>query len=72
VAKRSSKHIKAQRDGKERDLYVCQICGATENVQGHHVFDVQYGGAADSENIITLCDEHHKKVHKGKISIIKF
>jgi len=70
---RSNAHLKAQKDGKERDFYTCQICGSTENVEGHHIFDVQFGGAANEKNIITLCRYHHrKKVHSGKITIISF
>ena len=53
--KRSSKHNKAQKKGKERDYYQCQICGAKENLEGHHIIDYQFGGAAEVDNIITLC-----------------
>ncbi len=72
MAKRSNEHIRAQRAGKDRDLHTCQVCGSTEKVQGHHIVDVQYGGSPNADNIVTLCDEHHKKVHSGKISVIKF
>ena len=70
--KRSSAHIKAQREGKERDLYTCQICGRTDRVQGHHLFDYAYSGAADPNNIITLCYTCHKAVHKGLIDLFVF
>ncbi|MHB8065250.1 MAG: HNH endonuclease [Ruminiclostridium sp.] len=70
--KRSAEHIKSQKQGKERDLYTCQVCGSKDKVQGHHIVDVQFSGAANDENIITLCNQHHKKVHAGKIDIIKF
>ncbi|GHV10554.1 hypothetical protein FACS1894219_00200 [Clostridia bacterium] len=72
MAKRSSEHLTAQKTGKERDLHTCQICGSTEKVEGHHIVDFQYGGVPDKDNILTLCDEHHKKVHAGKITIAKF
>ena len=72
MAKRSSEHIKAQKDGKDRDFRACQICGSTDNPQGHHIIDVKYKGAASVDNIITLCDNHHKKVHSKKIDIVKF
>ena len=57
---------------KERDMYTCQICGGTLNPEGHHIIDFQYGGLSDKDNIVTLCNEHHKKVHKNQINIIKF
>lgn len=62
----------AQLAGKLRDLFICQICGSSEEPQGHHLFDVSFGGSANAENIITLCAKHHKKIHKGLIDIIKF
>jgi len=72
MAKRSSAHLKAQKEGKERDLYTCQICGGTLDVRGHHIIDVHFGGSSDKDNIVTLCDDHHKKVHSKKINIVKF
>ena len=71
---RSYAHKKAQKQGKIRDNYTCQICGLKDKtkVQGHHIFDVAFNGAATEENIITLCEDCHKKVHKGLIDIIKF
>jgi 5-methylcytosine-specific restriction endonuclease McrA len=70
--KRGTDHVKVQKEGKARDLNVCQICGSRENVEGHHILDVQYGGAANVDNIIALCRKCHQKVHKGLIDLIKF
>ena len=70
--KRSSAHLKAQKEGKIRDNYTCQICGSTEHTQGHHVFDVQFNGEADADNIVTLCDICHKKVHRGILDLFIF
>ena len=67
--KRGSDHNKVQRLGKERDEYTCQVCGSTKNVQGHHLIDYAYGGAADPDNIITLCSECHKAAHRGDIDL---
>lgn len=72
MAKRDSKHKTGQKNGKLRDLNTCQICGSTDCPQGHHIIDFQFGGSADQDNIITLCDDHHKKVHNNKIDISKF
>ena len=71
MAKRESAHCIAQKKGKERDLYTCQVCGSTEHVEGHHILDYAYGGAASEDNIITLCHECHKNVHRGRIDIFK-
>lgn len=68
---RSSAHTKAQRAGRERDRNRCQICGSKNHVEGHHIVDHQFGGAANVDNIITLCHKHHRDVHKGSIDIFK-
>ena len=70
--KRDSSHLRAQRSGKERDLYTCQICGSTQHTEGHHIFDFFFGGAADDDNIVTLCHDCHQNVHRGIINLFKF
>ncbi len=52
MGKRSAAHTKAQRVGRERDGNRCQICGSKDHVEGHHILDYQFGGAADKDNII--------------------
>ena len=70
--KRENIHLKAQKDGKRRDNYRCQICGSTDHAEGHHIIDYQYGGPGTKDNIVTLCHECHKKVHKGEFDICFF
>lgn len=72
MARRTSAHIKAQRGGKIRDFGTCQVCGSQEKVEGHHIIDHQFAGAATLENIISLCHSCHTKVHQGKIGLFKF
>ena len=67
---RNSDHIRAQREVKERDGYVCMICGRyCSKAQGHHVIYVSEGGPASTRNIITLCDQCHRDYHSGKLKI---
>lgn len=68
---RKREHCVVQRKGKERDLYICQICGSNDHVEGHHIMNYQYGGAANVDNIVTLCQKCHKQVHRGDIDILK-
>ncbi len=68
---RNGRHVRAQKEGKIRDGYVCQICGSRYCAEGHHVIDYQFGGAPDKNNIVTLCRNCHKKVHGGKVMLIK-
>ena len=72
MGKRSSAHLQAQRGGRERDGNVCQICGSKDHVEGHHIIDHQFSGAAAIDNIVSLCHKHHRDVHDGKIDILKF
>ena len=72
MAQRPIEHIKAQRAGRKRDGYVCQICGSPDHTEGHHLIDYRYGGAANKENIITLCHNCHQLVHKGKLDLLTF
>jgi len=67
--KRSNSHLRAQRDGKKRDHYTCQICGSHNHTEGHHMLDYQYGGAANTGNIVTLCHNCHEKVHHGNLDV---
>ena len=69
---RSSAHTTVQRRGRERDRNTCQICGSTNHAEGHHLVDYAFGGAANEDNIITLCHECHKNVHNGLIDLFKF
>ncbi len=72
MAKRSKEHTAVQRAGRARDYETCQACGSKEKVEGHHIFDHQYSGAASLDNIITLCHKCHVNVHNGKMNIFKF
>ena len=72
MGKRSAAHIRAQKNGKIRDNYTCQVCGSKEKVEGHHIIDHQFCGAAKKDNIISLCHECHKKAHNGKLDLFKF
>ena len=72
MARRSSAHTTAQRRGRERDNNTCQVCGSKDHVEGHHIIDHQYSGAADTDNIISLCHKHHSDAHAGRLDILKF
>ena len=72
MGNRSKEHVKVQREGKERDQHTCQICGSKNHTEGHHIMDVSFGGAANIDNIVTLCRDCHKNVHRGIIDIFRF
>jgi 5-methylcytosine-specific restriction endonuclease McrA len=54
----------------ERDGWRCQACGSMHNLQVHHLrFRSQSGDDAE-QNLITLCDECHERVHRNNSSCI--
>ena len=47
----------------------CSICGWEESVRdAHHIVPVSQGGQNDELNLISLCPNHHRMVHKSLIS----
>ena len=68
--KRSKEHIKAQKDGKILDEYVCFFCNRQfRGNHGHHIIQYSEGGEASVQNMITLCPECHREYHSGKIRL---
>lgn len=55
-----------------RDKYTCQICGKKHTrLEVHHIIYRSQGGTNDENNLITLCEDCHKKVHNGILTINK-
>ena len=49
----------------KRDHYRCRLCGRyTRNPVCHHIIPVRLGGTHSPNNLITLCPECHKKIHR--------
>ena len=71
MGKRGFDHKRAQRMGRLRDGEICQICGRRGHTEGHHLLDYQFGGKAETDNIITLCRDCHDKVHRGIMDIFR-
>lgn len=55
-----------------RDNYTCQCCGKKNcRLEVHHIKFKSNGGTDDEENLITLCEDCHKGVHTGTITLSK-
>ena len=55
-----------------RDCYTCQCCGKKNTrLEVHHIIYRSQGGTDDENNLITLCEDCHSKVHDGKLIIDK-
>jgi len=50
----------------ERDRHQCTRCGATEDLQVHHVVAAEDGGPTTLENLITLCADCHDAAEAEK------
>lgn len=51
-----------------RDDYTCQYCKTKKGtLHVHHIVYRSNGGADTLDNLITLCKECHKKLHKGEL-----
>lgn len=62
---RPYEHRKAQQQRRLIDLGICQACGASENLQGHHIWEYAKGGSSMVECLITLCvDCHQRMIHR--------
>ena len=55
-----------------RDNYTCQCCGKKNcRLEVHHIKFRRNGGTDDEENLITLCEDCHKRVHAGTVVLNK-
>lgn len=78
-------HQKIERDSKsiltklnifqlvrQLDKYRCQVwgCGCRDNLEVHHIIPRSQGGEDLEDNLITLCQEHHRMITEGKMSDI--
>lgn len=60
---------------KDRDHYLCQVC-LSKNILNyndlsvHHIIPLKedFSKRLDNNNLITLCEKHHKMCEEGKIS----
>lgn len=54
----------------DRDNYTCQHCGTKNTrLEVHHIKYRSQGGSDDLDNLITLCEDCHHNLHKGKIEL---
>ncbi|MCB5315609.1 HNH endonuclease [Yersinia intermedia] len=68
--KRSSNHLKVQKEGKELDAYLCFFCNKVDTKNhGHHIILFSENGNTSTDNIITLCPDCHREYHAVRIKI---
>lgn len=42
----------------------CFVCESEKNITRHHIIPIHCGGLDLEENIVHLCDFHHKQLHR--------
>ena len=54
-----------------RDNHKCQcgLTGCNEKLHVHHIKFRSQGGSDNPNNLITLCEKHHRQLHAGKIKL---
>jgi hypothetical protein len=59
--------VKIKKEIYERDNHCCQRCGTKEhpyNLHAHHITPKAADGGATPENLITLCEACHERLHR--------
>lgn len=46
-----------------RDNYTCRLCGTEINLRVHHIHYEHIGTEQEIDDVVTLCNECHSKVH---------
>lgn len=59
----SEKWREKRRLALKRDGYRCQMCGTGINLNVHHISYANLGTDAEMDDIVTLCEKCHEKVH---------
>ena len=70
----TNKWTEKSREIRERANHLCEVCRDQniynyKNMEVHHITKIKddRGGLLDNENLICLCQEHHKQADRGEI-----
>jgi len=62
-----------KRSIRERDKYVCQLCGLPQGDRVHNVHHIDYDKEnCDPKNLVTLCQSCHSKTNFNRIYWIRY
>lgn len=53
----------------KRDNFQCQMCGTGKNLRVHHIHYSEILGTEPDEDLITVCDDCHKRIHRLDIEL---
>lgn len=66
MQKKYGRTWKRIRDRYIRNHPVCEICGEKAAEEVHHVIPISEGGQHTDKNLMALCHECHKDIHRRK------
>ncbi|MFP4424143.1 MAG: HNH endonuclease [Candidatus Woesearchaeota archaeon] len=49
----------------------CYLCSSPTHIELHHILPRSYGGGTEYENIIPLCKDCHKEIHKDNNKLLE-
>ncbi|WP_072621527.1 HNH endonuclease [Spirulina major] len=68
--KRPYEHRKVQKEVKDIEMYQCIVCNMVDaKAHGHHLIPYREGGAANLQNMVTMCPDCHRRYHAGTLNI---
>ena len=59
----SSAWRQVRNEALKRDGYVCSMCGTGKNLRVHHISYERLGKEGELDDVVTLCEGCHAKVH---------
>ena len=67
VTYKTKKWRRARENALARDGHACVRCGASENLEAHHVMPLREGGSPTAvSNLISLCASCHRRVEASR------
>jgi hypothetical protein len=58
-----------RREVFERDEWKCRVSGSRNNLQAHHIVYRSQGGEDTRNNLVTLSNDVHEKIHAGRLKL---
>lgn len=56
---------------KLRDNNMCVVCGSMHNIELHHLVERSLGGMGIENNLMCLCQYHHRELHNGRGEVLQ-
>lgn len=63
--KRRKELTNERQKGNIKKPLICGVCGSTENLELHHIIPIEFGGSDDFFNLLYLCRNCHKNIHRS-------